>query len=342
MSLKEKINKLFPTKTFLMPSDSTINNENDLIKGENAIFVVPKIKDELERYSDFYKQLYDYLPKVTNDKIKTIVKDLLDRDLIFIGSASYDPNSPTRLLINANNKLAGIILNIYPCGINIKDFKSKNPLLCIYMIYYGFLRSIIIINKEQISKEYQLHELAAGYIYVLFIKYFGKNSFLTEKQKSYLKCACLYIYYAHYFKLKHNNILATINLHHYDIVNSEFLESFMIDMKPLNRFTNIKELPSLLIDLKITNETPNSITIGILKTLKTNGYFSFTGYLDMFLSFIVVSKYPVDQIFNVEGILNNKINNAIEDILLEYSKKIKYAIGIIPTDEIVKYDSNNG
>ena len=153
---------------------------------------------------------------------------------------------------------------------------------------------------------------------------------LTEKQKAFLKCACLYMYYVHYLKYTHNSALANINRHHHDIVDSEYLDSFMFEMKSLSRFDNIKQLPNLLIDLKVTNDTPNSLTIGVLKTLKTNGYYSFIGYLDMFLSFIIISKYPVNVIFNVEGINNNKISDTIEDILLKYSKSVSYALDIIP------------
>ena len=334
MSLKEKINKLFPVKTFLSSSVTASDEKsNTLIKGENATFIFPKSKEYENSYQNLYKQLYDYLPKINHDRIKNIVKELLDRGLIYFGASVGDSTSPTRLMITTNNKLAGIILNIDLCRIDTSGdiFECKNPILCIYMIYYGYLRSIIIINKEDISKEYQLHELASGYIYVLLIKYFGKNVFLTEKQKAFLRCACIYIYYVYYLKLTHNSALSIINRHHHDIVNSELLDEFMFEMKSLSRFDNIKQLPNLIIDLKITNDTPNSITIGLLKTLKTNGYYSFIGHLDMFLSFIVISKYPVSVVFNVDGLNNNKICDTIEDIILKYSKNIPYALDVIPT-----------
>lgn len=335
LSLKEKINKLFPVKTFLSNSVTEADEKsNTLLKGENATFVFPKSKEYTNHYDLIYKQLYDYLQKISFDKIKIIVKDLLDKGLIYIGSSTGSSIAPARLMITTNNKLAGIVLNMNMCNIEVTEdsFVCKNPILCIYMIYYGYLRSLIIINKDSISKEYQLHELASGYIYILFIKYFGKNAFLSEKQKAFLKCACLYIYYIHYLKYTHNNALAIINRHHHDIVDSQFLDDFMFEMKTLNRFDNIKQFPNLLIDLKITNDTPNAMTIGLLKTLKTNGYYSLIGYLDMFLSFIVVSKYPVSSIFNVDGITNLKINNTIEEMLLKYLKNISYVLDIIPKE----------
>ena len=333
MSLKEKINKLFPVKTFLSSTTSSDEKNNTLIKGENATFVFPKSEEYSASYQNLYNQLYDYLSKINHAEIKNIVKELLDRGLIYFGASTGESVSPTRLMITTNNKLAGLVLNIDMCRIDTSAevFECKNPILCIYMIYYGYLRSLIIINKENITKEYQLHELASGYIYILFIKYFRKNAFLTEKQKAFLKCACLYMYYVHYLKYTHNSALANINRHHHDIVDSEYLDSFMFEMKSLSKFDNIKQLPNLLIDLKVTNDTPNSLTIGILKTLKTNGYYSFIGYLDMFLSFIIISKYPVSVVFNVEGINNNKISDTIEDILLKYSKSVSYALDVIPT-----------
>ena len=53
------------------------------------------------------------------------------------------------------------------------------------------------------------------------------------------------------------------------------------------------------------------------------GFYSLVGPLDYFISLVVITKYPVEFISN-KAPTNDKIQNAVEEIMSKYIDKIKY------------------
>jgi hypothetical protein len=84
----------------------------------------------------------------------------------------------------------------------------------------------------------------------------------------------------------------------------------------------------MLIDAKVINESPNVITMSLLKMLKPMGFYCLIGPLDYFISLVIITKYPIEFIGN-KAPTNDKIQNAVEEVVLKYIDKIKYDLTAI-------------
>ena len=88
-------------------------------------------------------------------------------------------------------------------------------------------------------------------------------------------------------------------------------------------YTSLKEFPKMLIDAKVITESPNIMIMSLLKMLKPMGFYCLVGPLDYFISLVVITKYPVEFIGS-KAPTNDKIQNAVEEIMSKYIDKIKY------------------
>jgi len=318
------INKIFQPKFF---SDSSINVT--LRGDEQKIFIIPRTEKNAEIYENFSKDFSDYLMKLPNGIVKDCCRKLLNNNLIFLGIAKTKPdNVVVRLLITNEDKFAGITLDSQQLGIDPITGITDSIDECIYASYFGFIRSVILINKNSIRQNKDIHKLLTTYLYLLFIKAFGADKIYSEKQRILLHLLTIYIYYRHYLKEKHDYVLSIIQNRYTKIIDREYIEEFLPTLEKMKSYNDIRDFSKMVVDCKIVNESPNFLTINLLKMLKPMGFYCLIGPLDYFITFVILAKYPITFIGN--KIPNNeKLQNSIEGIIEKYIDNIKYDFSVV-------------
>jgi predicted MPP superfamily phosphohydrolase len=84
----------------------------------------------------------------------------------------------------------------------------------------------------------------------------------------------------------------------------------------------------MLIDAKLWNENPRIFIISLIKILKPFGFYCLMGPLDYLVSLVIVSRYPTD-FFSKKSVVNDKIQSAVEEIIVGYMDKINYDINAV-------------
>jgi len=318
------INKIFQPKFF---SDSSINVT--LRGDEQKIFIIPRTEKNAEIYENFSKDFSDYLMKLPNGIVKDCCRKLLNNNLIFLGIAKTKPdNVVVRLLITNEDKFAGITLDSQQLGIDPITGITDSIDECIYASYFGFIRSVILINKNSIRQNKDIHKLLTTYLYLLFIKAFGADKIYSEKQRILLHLLTIYIYYRHYLKEKHDYVLSIIQNRYTKIIDREYIEEFLPTLEKMKSYNDIRDFSKMVVDCKIVNESPNFLTINLLKMLKPMGFYCLIGPLDYFITFVILAKYPITFIGN--KIPNNeKLQNSIEGIIEKYIDNIKFDFSVV-------------
>ncbi|MDD4081878.1 MAG: hypothetical protein PHD05_00690 [Sphaerochaetaceae bacterium] len=318
------INKIFQPKFF---SDSSINVT--LRGDEQKIFIIPRTEKNAEIYENFSKDFSDYLMKLPNGIVKDCCRKLLNNNLIFLGIAKTKPdNVVVRLLITNEDKFAGITLDSQQLGIDPITGITDSIDECIYASYFGFIRSVILINKNSIRQNKDIHKLLTTYLYLLFIKAFGADKIYSEKQRILLHLLTIYIYYRHYLKEKHDYVLSIIQNRYTKIIDPEYIEEFLPTLEKMKSYNDIRDFSKMVVDCKIVNESPNFLTINLLKMLKPMGFYCLIGPLDYFITFVILAKYPITFIGN--KIPNNeKLQNSIEGIIEKYIDNIKFDFSVV-------------
>jgi hypothetical protein len=80
--------------------------------------------------------------------------------------------------------------------------------------------------------------------------------------------------------------------------------------------------------MKVINESPNVLIISLLKMLKPMGFYCLIGPLDYFMALVVTAKYPVE-FLGSKIPSNDKIQNAVEEIVSDYMDKNAYDLTAI-------------
>jgi hypothetical protein len=313
------LNKKFQPMFF---SDTDVNTILSL--DEQKIFIIERDKEGLPIYDTFNQDFSKYLTKMPNNVVKETCRNLLNKNLIFLGIAKTKPdNVVVRSFITSDDKFAGVALDSQQLGVDPTTGSADSIDECIYATYFGLIRSVVSINKSEIRQNKDLHKLLSTYLYLLFLKVIGSDKLYSEKQKAFVHILSIYIYYKHYLKERHSYIVTILRRDYEKFVGKEFFEEFLPNLEKVQGYTSLKDFPKMLIDTKIINESPNVITMSLLKMLKPMGFYSLVGPLDYFIALVVITKYPVEFIGG-KAPTNDKIQDAVEEIISKYIDKIKY------------------
>lgn len=315
----QDLDKLFPPRFFSYTDVNPI-----LQSSEQKIFVLLKNKQNESVYSTFDDDFSNYLAKLPTGPVKNHVMKLRNKNLIFLGIAKVKPdNVVVRPLITTEDKLAGVTLDSQQLGVDPITGSSESIDECVYAAYLCLIRAAVFIHKSEIRQNKDLHKLLSTYLYMLFLKAIGSDKLYSEKQKALVHILSIYVYYKHYLKEKHNYILTIIERDYSKFIGKEYIDEFLQQLDKIQTYNSIKDFPKMLIDLKVLNESPNVMLMSLLKILRPIGFYCLIGPLDYFISLVIITKYPVEFI-GAKAPTNEKIQNAVEDIISEYMDKIKY------------------
>jgi len=313
------LNKYFQPHFF---SDTDVNAA--LSKDELKIFIIDKDKEGQPIYDVFNDDFSKYLGKMPDNIVKDSCRNLLNKNLIFLGIAKSKPDMVVvRPLITKTDKLAGIILDSQQLGVDPTAGSTNSIDECIYAVYFGLIRSVVLINKSEIRQNKDLHKLLSTYLYLLFLKAIGSDKLYSEKQKSLVHMLSIYIYYKHYLNERHGYILSILQRDYENFIGKENLKEFLPVLEKMQSYTSLKDFPKMLIDAKVINESPNVLIMSLLRMLKPMGFYALVGSLDYFIPLVIITKYPIEFIGN-KAPTNDKIQNAVEEIMSKYVDKIKY------------------
>lgn len=312
------LNKSFQTNFF---SDTDVNTI--LRTDEQKIFIL-KRSDNPDIYDTFQQDFSNYLTKMPANIVKENIRNLLNKNLIFLGIAKIKPdNVIVRSLITTDDKLAGLALDSQQLGVDPTTGAADSIDECIYASYFGLIRSAVLINKSDIRQNKDLHKLLTTYLYLMFLKVIGSDKLYSEKQKTLVHILSIYIYYKHYLKEKHSYILSILQRDYDKFIGKESIEEFLPVLEKMQSYTSLKEFPKMLIDAKVITESPNAMIMSLLKMFKPMGFYSLIGPLDYFISLVIITKYPIEFVGD-KAPSNEKIQNAVEEIMSKYIDKIKY------------------
>ena len=319
------LDKIFPIKFF---SDSDVNNI--LKTEEQKILVLYKDKKNTSLYSTFNDDFSTYLSKLPNNNVKQQNQNLMNKDLVFLSVAKIKPdNIFVRILTTIENKLAGIVLDTQQLDIDPITGSTDSIDNCVYATYFGLVRSAVLLNKDEIRQDKDLHKLLTTYLHLLLIKAIGIDKIYSQKSKNFIHILAIYIYYKYYLKEKHSYILTIIERDYESFIGKDDIAEFMPMLEKMQGYNSIKDFPKMLIDAKIWNESPNIIIVSLLKMLKPIGFYCLIGPLDYLISLAVVSRYPTD-FFSKKCLVSDKIQETIEKIMIGYIDKIKFDLSAVP------------
>ena len=318
------LNKTFQPSFF---SDTEVNKI--LSEDEQKIYILFRDKDNASIYDTFTSDFGQYLSKMPNNVVKTNCQNLLNKNLIYLGIAKIKPdNVVVRPLVTTDHKLTGMVLDSQQLGVDPTTGSSNSIDECVYAAYFGLIRSAVLINKSALRQNKDLHKLLSTYLYLLFLKAIGSDKIYSDKQKALVHMLSIYIYYKHYLKERHNYIISIIERDYGKFIGKEYLEEFLPTLDKMANYTSVKDFPKMLIDAKVINESPNILTMSLLRMLKPMGFYCLIGPLDYFIPLVIITKYPVEFIGSKVP-SNDKIQNAVEEIMVDYIDKIKYDLSIV-------------
>jgi len=318
------LNKTFQPSFF---SDTEVNKI--LSEDEQKIYILFRDKDNASIYDTFTSDFGQYLSKMPNNVVKTNCQNLLNKNLIYLGIAKIKPdNVVVRPLVTTDHKLTGMVLDSQQLGVDPTTGSSNSIDECVYATYFGLIRSAVLINKSALRQNKDLHKLLSTYLYLLFLKAIGSDKIYSDKQKALVHMLSIYIYYKHYLKERHNYIISIIERDYGKFIGKEYLEEFLPTLDKMANYTSVKDFPKMLIDAKVINESPNILTMSLLRMLKPMGFYCLIGPLDYFIPLVIITKYPVEFIGSKVP-SNDKIQNAVEEIMVDYIDKIKYDLSIV-------------
>ena len=287
------------------------------------------IKDDKSKalYDTFNNDFNIYLQKLPAGPVKSNVSKAFNRSLIYLAVAKIklDNAFSKIVLVDNDTKLSQILLSTQQLNIDPLTGKTKTIDECVYATYFSLIRAAIITNKKDVRQDVDLHKLLSTYLYLLFLKAIGSDKIYSEKQKVFIRILSVYLFYKYYLKEKHDLIISIMRREYSQFINKDFLEEFLPTLEELKFYDSIKDLPKMLIDAKILNVHPNTITIQLLKLLNPMGFYCLIGSLDYIISLVVLSKYPVE-FFSKGALVNEKIQSAVEEIVVKYLDKLTYEI----------------
>jgi len=319
MLTHSRIDKLFPPRRF---NDSSVSNM--LATREKNIYVIERSEKYQSAYDTFDELFKVYLIKLPGNNVKKYVSNIFDKRLIFLGTSTSAKNDAVfaRLFL-PDTKLNGVVLDSNILDIDVSTGETSNIDDCIYASYHGLVRAAVLVNKNIISKNKDLHKLLINHMYRIFLRVVGQGSIYNEKQKNFIYMTCAYSFYRHFLKQRHPLAISNVKRDHKDLFKSEDIEEFSESMKRISRYDSTKDIPKILIDLKLYQDSPAKAMIKLLEILGNSGTFSLIGGLDQFIAMTILSKYPTN-LFPKTSTSNQKVHDAVENMIVKYIDKLSY------------------
>lgn len=322
--MPKNIDRIFPPKFF----NSTPINTFLQTKEQN-IYVIERINDD-GTYKNFDELFRIYLSKLPNSHAKKYVTTLFNKNMIYIGTSTNSKNDAifSRILLQ-NNKLSGIVLDSSVLDIDVSTGNTTSIDDCIYASYFGLIRASMLANQQYVMKDTNLHKLLSNYVYLLTLKFLGQQVTHNPKYKTLIHLAVVYIYYRHFLAQKHISAIATIKRDYKDAFEKSYLDEFLPTLNDLSKYNTMRDLPKVLIDLKLSIDPPNRVMVKMLQLFENVGFYSFIGPFDRFVPMAILSQYPTD-LFNKNVLTNDKVHRAVEEKVVKYIEKVQLS----PTETI--------
>lgn len=323
----KNINTLYKPKYY---DDSPVNEV--LKQSEIKINVVIKDESSKNVYKTFNEDFGLFLSKLPANNVKKYVSQVFNRGLVFIGfSDTRNENVFTRVLLTESDKLAAVVLNTQMLDITITTGETKSIDDCVYATYYGIIRAASIIFKNNIKSDKDLHSALSTYLYLLTLKLIEKGSIYSVKQKQLIHVVCLYAYYRHFLKFKPKMILNIINRQYLKFIKDVSKEEISNVIDKISNYNSTKDIGDMLVssNVLIDKNLGRKFVINLLHSLKSTGFYAFTGPLDLFIGMCVLSNYPTN-LYNRNVVVgDNKISKGVESLVEKYVKNIKYTMDLV-------------
>jgi len=300
---------------------------NDILVSEPSDFIWYDKNDERFKtsYEQFNQDFAMYLSKLPNNNVKKYVGEVFNRGLVSFGQNQLTKGTSmyfTRVTVE-DNKLLRINLDSKEFEIDAKTGDTKNIDECIYATYYAFLRCVVVANRTDIKKDKKLQELLAQYLYQILISVIPPGSIDTPKQKFAIKTIAYYTFYRHFIRESHAAAIKILK-EIFDVKNGkEQFDEVLPSLKEIDKYTSVKDFPKMLIDSGALNIDPNVFLISLLKKYKQQAFYCIQGSFDMFLAFVIVTKYPFE-LFGDSPSVNTNIQKEVEELMISYMRKVKF------------------
>jgi len=319
----KNLDKTFAPKSF---NESPVSKM--LIPKEKEIGLLCRDSENKDIYSNFDEQFKSFIPKLQNEEIKKVVSSVFGKEIVFIGmSTSNTDPIYSRLYITNNNKLSALSLSSEVLNIECDTGNSPSFDDCIYAVYGGLIRAAILTNEKEITNNMDLHKLISAYIYLIFLKSFGQTAIYNDKQKQFLNIVCIFIYFTHFFSYKPGPVISIIKSNFKEMFKKEYFDELLLMLKKV-KYTNIKDIPNIIVDLGIYSGTPSKVYLELLKLINNSGFYSLISSLDLLIPMIILSKYSTD-LYSKNALTSLKIHDNIEEIMLKYINKIEYEKSVL-------------
>ena len=291
--------------------------------GEKRILVIERISNQ-EIYNTFYENLNTYLLKIPASPAKQAVSMLINKKLIFLGKdIAASKNGVIGTVFINRDALAGVVLEVADLEINPETGETSNIDQCFYAIYFEFIRAIVLMNRDAIRNNTEIHALCIQFLTYLMLKLLGKGMQLNSKQREVFEIVVKYFFYRHEMSEPHPlSVEKALKK-----VSKDLTQELLPLFENIKKTTRFRDIFTTLIDFNITRQSPNSLIILSLKKLKAAGFFSVFTSLDYLIAFIIILNYPID--FIGTGIINTSIQIKLERIIQKYMKKVKFDIKAI-------------
>ncbi len=303
-----------------------VYNIDSPVKSEKNIRVYSRISSaqtNIEAYQNFDKELNSYITKIPNDVVRSIISDLLNKQMIFCGQLAVHQNGITGTILfnSANNDLIAIVVEMNNLEIDIMDGTINRTSDVIYTIYQQYIRAVVLANSVKIIKDEELINLTERYFNYLIIKIL-KLSYLNEKQRILFDVTTSVFFQTYYLNINSNIALEkALTKYCPDKLNEEI--SSLISADRMKRYSKFTDLFSAYYDNKAILDDPNNNIRKLLQGLRLYGYMFISSTLDYLVSTICASKYNFGII--APCFVDNKLQSHIEDIIIKrYSNDLKY------------------
>lgn len=313
--------------------------EKFLKTNEENILIVIRDKKNKRVYETFDSDFSAYLEKLPSSIMKKQVGQIFNRKLVYIGtSKNKEYTIISRVLLSRNEKLAGVVLNSYALDISLSTGSTPQIDEAICATYYGLIRAAIIDSKQEIKKDIEFHKVVTSFIFLLYLKMFGRQlSVSSASQKYLLHLLCVYLYFRQFFEEKHNRVIYLIEKYFVgDLISKDEYEKFSNQVEKFSPYTSFKDIPRALNDLNLTSINQQQLMMLIIKYVDKVGFYSLIGSLDNLIASSIISKYPTELISRSFS-ANGDVQDKIEKIVDKYINKLSYE-SVFNFDDA---DSNN-
>lgn len=296
------------------------------ISFEKQILMTPRISSHsknIEMYENFDKELKEYISKIPNEVIRSIIIDLLNKNMIYLGRLTTHQTGITgTLLINTSTKeLIAVVVEMNNLEIDHIYANMARVSDTVYTIYQQYIRATILANSSLVVKDDELISLIEKYFSYLIIKIL-KLSYLNDKQRILFDVTTATFFYTYYLNIN-SNIALEKSMTKYcpDKFRDEI--SNIITADRMKRYAKFNDLFNAYYDNKAILDDPNNNVRRFLQGLRLYGYMFISSTLDYLISTACASKYNFSVI--IPCAIDNKLQSHIEDIVIKkYSNKLKY------------------